>query len=179
VRGELLRAETGPRSPERGQYLWVQAVLREVGYATLAEAGPADPAPGRGALLRHPRRRGVGRHRGHHYLEAWRASAEPDEAAALPQGTAADDVARVTAKVGTEIINELRVDEAIAFLEEAVARFGPDLDGPGRVALEGQLGRAYSLAQRGEDAERALRRTIEGSRPRLWACWWACYDRTL
>ena len=59
---------------------------------------------------------------------------------------------------------ELRIDEAIAFLEEAVARLGPGLDGPGRVTLEGQLGRAYFVALRAEDAaEGALRRTIEAA----------------
>ena len=37
VRRELLRADNDPRSPERGQYIWVQAVLREVAYATLSK----------------------------------------------------------------------------------------------------------------------------------------------
>ena len=37
VRRELLRVEADPRSPEHGQYVWVQAVLREVAYATLSK----------------------------------------------------------------------------------------------------------------------------------------------
>ncbi len=38
VRRELLTLETDPRSPERGQYAFVQALLHEVAYATLARA---------------------------------------------------------------------------------------------------------------------------------------------
>ena len=37
VNRELLRVEVDPRSPERGQYLFVQAVIREVAYGTLTK----------------------------------------------------------------------------------------------------------------------------------------------
>src|SRR5450756_531051 len=37
VRRELLTLETDPRSPERGQYGFVQALIREVAYNTLAK----------------------------------------------------------------------------------------------------------------------------------------------
>jgi class 3 adenylate cyclase len=37
VRGELLALDTNPRSPERGQYAFVQALIREVAYHTLAK----------------------------------------------------------------------------------------------------------------------------------------------
>ena len=37
VRGELLTLEADPRSPERGQYSFVQALIREVAYNTLAK----------------------------------------------------------------------------------------------------------------------------------------------
>ena len=36
MRRELLALETDPRSPERGQYAFVQALIREVAYNTLA-----------------------------------------------------------------------------------------------------------------------------------------------
>ena len=36
VRAELFHREVDPRSPERGQYAFVQAVIREVAYSTLA-----------------------------------------------------------------------------------------------------------------------------------------------
>ncbi|MDQ2853487.1 MAG: AAA family ATPase [Chloroflexota bacterium] len=38
VRHQLLVVDEDPRSPERGQYQFVQAVVREVGYASLARA---------------------------------------------------------------------------------------------------------------------------------------------
>jgi class 3 adenylate cyclase/tetratricopeptide (TPR) repeat protein len=37
VRRELLTREVDPRSPERGQYVFVQALIREVAYSTLAK----------------------------------------------------------------------------------------------------------------------------------------------
>ena len=37
VRRELLRREMDPRSPERGQYEFVQALIREVAYNTLSK----------------------------------------------------------------------------------------------------------------------------------------------
>jgi class 3 adenylate cyclase/tetratricopeptide (TPR) repeat protein len=38
VRRELLSVESDPRSPERGQYMFVQALVREVAYQNLAKA---------------------------------------------------------------------------------------------------------------------------------------------
>jgi class 3 adenylate cyclase/tetratricopeptide (TPR) repeat protein len=38
VRRELLQVEMDPRSPERGQYAFVQALIREVAYGTLAKS---------------------------------------------------------------------------------------------------------------------------------------------
>ena len=52
VRRELLTIEADPRSPERGQYAFVQALIREVAYNTLARARPEGPPPGGGAILR-------------------------------------------------------------------------------------------------------------------------------
>ena len=235
VRRELLRLESDARSPERGQYLWVQAVLREVAYATLAKRDRCRrhlAAARYFDTLEGEESAGVV---ADHYLEAWRSAPEGDEAAALAgqarvalraaaeraerlrnhvqaasyvdhsleltddaverasmlersgdllaRGGAAqkaeaqfrealaalaataapDDVARLTAKVATEIIMELRIEEAISLLQEAAARLGSELGGPGRVMLEGQLGRAYFLAQRNDEADTALRRTISAA----------------
>ena len=38
VRRELLEREADPRCPERGQYAFVQSLIREVAYNTLARA---------------------------------------------------------------------------------------------------------------------------------------------
>ena len=60
-RRELLAVETDPRAPTRGQHAFVQALVREVAYGTLVEAGAPGAAPRRGALLRVARRRRAGR----------------------------------------------------------------------------------------------------------------------
>ena len=46
-----------PRSPERGQYLFVQALIREVAYSTLARSGAEGASPRRSAVLRDARNR--------------------------------------------------------------------------------------------------------------------------
>ena len=47
VRRELLSIAADPRSPERGQYAFVQALIREVAYNTLAQARPQGAPPRR------------------------------------------------------------------------------------------------------------------------------------
>ena len=83
VRRELLQIDADPRSPERGQYRYVQSLIREVAYDTLAlrerrtrhlaaarhlEAGESDETAG--ALASH-------------YLAAYHASDEGPEADAV------------------------------------------------------------------------------------------------
>ena len=83
VRRELLEIEADPRSPERGQYRFLQSLIREVAYDTLAlrerrsrhlaaarflEASESEEAAG--ALASH-------------YLEAYRASDDGPEADAV------------------------------------------------------------------------------------------------
>ena len=52
VRQDLLRQEVDPRSPERGQFAFVQALIREVAYATLSLRVSPRPPPRGGAPLR-------------------------------------------------------------------------------------------------------------------------------
>ena len=54
-RRELVTEEIDPRSPERGQWSFVQALIREVGYATLSKTRPTRTPPVRGSLRRRPR----------------------------------------------------------------------------------------------------------------------------
>ncbi len=55
VQREVLTIDDDPRSPERGQYRFVQGLLREVAYGTLARRDRRDPPPGRGSLFRGAR----------------------------------------------------------------------------------------------------------------------------
>ena len=83
VRRELLSLDADPRSPERGQYAFVQALIREVAYNTLAKTDRKVAPPRRGALLRGARDRRAGRRLAGHYLAAQRLAARDAEADAL------------------------------------------------------------------------------------------------
>ncbi len=57
VRQQLLLLDSDPRSPERGQYRFVQGVVREVAYQSLAKRDRRAKHRGRGQVLRVARRR--------------------------------------------------------------------------------------------------------------------------
>jgi predicted ATPase len=83
ARAELFRQETDPRSPERGQYAFVQAVIREVAYSTLAMR---DRRSRHLAAARFFESLGDDELAGalaSHYLAAYRAAADGPEADAL------------------------------------------------------------------------------------------------
>jgi class 3 adenylate cyclase/predicted ATPase len=116
VRRELLDVERDPTSPERGQYKFVQALIREVAYGTLARR---DRRARHLAVARHYEALGDDELAGalaSHYLAAHEASDEGPEAdavatqARLALGAAADR----SASLGG-------YDQAIAFLEQALA----------------------------------------------------------
>ncbi len=60
VRRELLRLDVDPRSPERGQYVFVQGLIREVAYGTLARRDRRARHLAAAPLLRGGRRRRAG-----------------------------------------------------------------------------------------------------------------------
>ena len=83
VRRDLVLFQADPRSPERGQYLFVQALIREVAYGTLAKP---DKRARHLAAARHFESLGDEELAGAlaaHYLAAYRASAKGPEAQAL------------------------------------------------------------------------------------------------
>ncbi|HET7900719.1 MAG TPA: adenylate/guanylate cyclase domain-containing protein [Candidatus Nanopelagicales bacterium] len=84
VRKEVLDQDVDPRSPERGQYRFVQSVIREVAYSTLSKAARRTKhlaCARRFAALDEEELAGVV---AHHYLDAYRAD---------PSAADADDVA--------------------------------------------------------------------------------------
>src|SRR5207244_12689470 len=83
VRRELLTLEADPRSPERGQYAFVQSLIREVAYNTLARR---ERRARHLAVARHYEAVGDEEMAGalaSHYLAAYEASAEGEEARAV------------------------------------------------------------------------------------------------
>ncbi|MDQ2935457.1 MAG: AAA family ATPase, partial [Chloroflexota bacterium] len=116
VRRELLELETDPQSPERGQYRFVQSLIQEVAYGTLARR---DRRARHLAVARHYEGQGDEELAGalaSHYLAAHQASDEGPEAdavavqARLALSAAADRAASLGAH-----------DQAITFLEQALS----------------------------------------------------------
>jgi class 3 adenylate cyclase/tetratricopeptide (TPR) repeat protein len=115
VRLELMRREVDPRSPERGQYAFVQALIREVAYSTLSLR---DRRARHLAAARHFESLGDEELAGAlaaHYVAAYRASAEGPEAEALASQ------ARVSLRAAADRAFALGAPgQAMTFLEQAI-----------------------------------------------------------
>ena len=116
VRREILELEVDPRSPERGQYAFVQALIREVAYATLARP---DRKARHVAAARFFESLGSDELAGAlagHYLAAYANAPEGPEREAL--GTQA----RIALRAGAERAAGLGAhDQAIALSEQALS----------------------------------------------------------
>ena len=115
VRKEFLVQDTDPRSPERGQYAFLQSLIREVAYGTLSKA---DRRRKHLAVAAHFESIGDEELAGavaSHYLEALRAT---------PDGPDADQLAaavreRVT-KAAKRALSLGSPEQALSFVEQAV-----------------------------------------------------------
>ena len=110
IRRELIELDVDPRSPERGQYGFVQAVIREVAYGTLGAARAPGATPGRGALLRTLGDDELAGILASHYVDAYEASPEGPEAEAVAAQ------ARVTLRGAAERAMALHSHEQAAAL---------------------------------------------------------------
>jgi len=162
ARREILRVEADPRSPERGQHIFVQALIREVAYNTLARP---DRKARHLAAARYFEGLGSDELAGAlagHYLGA-RANA--------PEGPEADALAgqaRLAFRAAADRAAALGgYDNAVAFLEQALLVTS---DAAASGALLEQAGLWRYAAGRYEAADVDLRRAIEryravGDRP--------------
>jgi class 3 adenylate cyclase/tetratricopeptide (TPR) repeat protein len=156
VRRELLVLEADPRSPERGQYAFVQSLIREVAYNTLAkrERKTKHLAAARwfetlgndelaGALARH-------------YLAAH------ESAAAGPEADALAAQARIALRAAADRAAALGAhDQAVAFLEQALTVTSDE--GETAELLE-RAGSAASAGGRHDTADSLLTRALEHQR---------------
>ena len=164
VRREVLLLDTDPRSPERGQYGFAQALLREVAYSTLART---DRRTRHLAAARFFEESGDEQLAGvlaTHYLDAHLASPEGDEAGVL--ATQARIALRAAADRAVALGSP---DQAITYLERALTVTDDPAD---EAELLGRIGSAASTAAHFEKAEAALRRAVDiererGDRPAL------------
>jgi class 3 adenylate cyclase/tetratricopeptide (TPR) repeat protein len=158
VRGELLTQDVDPRSPERGQYVFVQALIREVAYNTLAKQ---DRKTRHLAAARFFEQIGSDELAGAlagHYLAAH---------ANVPAGPEADALAaqaRIALKAAADRAVALGAhDQAIAFLEQALT-VTTDPAEQGEI-LE-RAGESANIGARYERAAALLRRAVEIHRQR-------------
>jgi class 3 adenylate cyclase/tetratricopeptide (TPR) repeat protein len=153
VRRELLRHELDPRSPERGQYAFVQALIREVAYNTLSKR---DRRKLHLAAARYFESMGSDEIAGalaSHYLAAHANASEGAEADALA------GQARIALKAAAARAKALgSFDQAVAFLEQALT---VTTDPTERADLLEQAAAAASTAGRLADAESLLRRSLD------------------
>ena len=153
VRRELLTLETDPRSPERGQFAFVQALIREVAYNTLAKKDRKTRHLAAARFFESLETDEIAGGLAGHYLAAHANAAEGPEADALA------GQARIALRVAAERAIGLGAnDQALRLLEQALT-VTTDLAEQAEL-LEG-AGEAASTAGRHETAETHLRRAIE------------------
>ena len=138
VRADLLRREVDPRSPEQGQYAFVQALIREVAYSTLSLR---DRRSRHLAAARYFESIGDDELAGAlaaHYLAAYRASTEGPEAEALVAQ------ARIALRAAAERAIALGAPgQAVTFLDRAIEVTDASAD---RAELHERAGAAASNA---------------------------------
>jgi class 3 adenylate cyclase len=153
---ELLRLEVDPRSPERGQYSFVQALVRDVAYNTLAKK---ERKAKHLAAARFFESLGTDELAGAlagHYLSAWQSA---------PEGAEADALA-VQARLALAAAAERAVslgahDQAVSFLEQALSVTKEPAE---RVELLARAAQSAEVALRNPDAERFLGEAIDLAR---------------
>ena len=146
--------EIDPRSPERGQYAFVQALIREVAYSTLAKRDRKRPPPRRRPLLRVARDRRAGRRPRGHYLAAYANAGEGAEADALAtQARIALKAAAVARQPRSAHTPRRR-----HYLEQAVAVTSDESE---QADLLEQAGTAAQTAGRIADARDTSRRSLD------------------
>ncbi|MCY7373610.1 MAG: AAA family ATPase, partial [Spirochaetaceae bacterium] len=115
VRREMLCLEADPRSPEQGQYGFVQGLIREVGYSTLARRDRRRLHLAAARYFETLEDEGIAGAVAEHYLAAFRA--QPD----APDGEAVGDLARVALRAAADRARSLgSFAQASRFFEQAL-----------------------------------------------------------
>ncbi|HYM84237.1 MAG TPA: adenylate/guanylate cyclase domain-containing protein [Candidatus Dormibacteraeota bacterium] len=153
VRRELLRLETDPGSPERGQYAFVQALIREVAYATLARP---ERVRGHLAAARYFEALGGDELAGAlagQYLAAYRSTAIGPEADAL-----AVQATRSLRRAAERAVTLGSHEQALRFLTAALELTSDPAE---QAELLERAGRAASSGAHHQQAETLLRRAVD------------------
>jgi class 3 adenylate cyclase/tetratricopeptide (TPR) repeat protein len=153
VRRELLTLEVDPRSPERGQYAFVQALIREVAYNTLARSARKERHLAAARFFEGLGSDELAGALAGHYLAAFRSSTEGTERDALAAQ------ARFALRAAADRASSLGSHEqALAFLAPALELA---TDPAEEAALRQRAGTAAAAISRVDDALAHLRRALE------------------
>ena len=153
VRREILTLEADPRSPERGQYAFVQALIREVAYNTLARADRKERHLAAARFFETLATDELAGALAGHYLAARENAPEGPERDALAAQ------ARVALRGAAARAAELGAhDQASAFFERALTATTEPAE---RADLLERAGDESSAAGRHDAAERHLRDALE------------------
>jgi tetratricopeptide (TPR) repeat protein len=154
TRKEVLGVQADPRSPEHGQYGFLQDLLRRVAYETLARADRKSRHLAAAAYLE----RTLGEHEvvevvASHYLDAYEADPEAADAAEI-RANAGRQLARAGERAGSLGANE----EAERYFTQAA---GLAEDEVARADLEEQAGRMAWRGARADEARALLQSAAE------------------
>jgi class 3 adenylate cyclase len=149
ARKEVFGVQADPRSPEHGQYGFLQDLLRKVAYETLAKADRKMRHLAAAAFLEeHLAEQEVVEVVASHYLAAYEAAPDAEDAAAI-RAKAGDQLARAgerAASLGANEEGERYFAQAAELAEDLLAK----------AELDEQAGRLAWLAARGEQARAYL-----------------------
>ncbi len=158
VRRELLTLETDPRSPERGQYAFVQALIREVAYNTLAKRDRKSRHLAAARFFESMETGEIAGGLAGHYLAAHASAVEGPEADALA------GQARIALRAAAErAVNLGSHDQALTFLRQALTVTTDPVE---EAELLERAGESASAAAHHDEAEALLRRALERQRAR-------------
>jgi len=153
VRREVLVLDVDPRSPERGQYGFVQGLVREVAYATLSKRDRRSRHLAAARYLESLDDEEIAGALAMHYLDAWRASPDGRE------GDALAGQARIALRAAAERAASLySPSQALAFIEHALTVTPDELE---RAELMERAGSAAEASANFQAAERYWTSAIE------------------
>jgi tetratricopeptide (TPR) repeat protein len=156
VRRELLTLDTDPRSPERGQYGFVQALVRDVAYGTLTKRDRKVLHLAAGEHFESLEDDEIVDATASHYLDAYQSA--PDDPDADSIRAHAAQLLQQAAERSTRLGSH---EQAVRFLELAL---GVTADAADKSDLLRKTGEAAGSAGRYEIAEGYLRRAIESAK---------------
>jgi class 3 adenylate cyclase/tetratricopeptide (TPR) repeat protein len=161
VAKEVLSIQADPRSPERGQYGFLQDLVRTVAYETLAKRDRKAKHLRAARYLEETwgeEEDEIVEVLASHYLEAYRLAPEADDA-----GTVKDRARRILARAGERAASLAAAEEALGYFEAAADLTDSALDRAELTERTGQmaltLGRSDDAGARFEEATQLFGQT--------------------